>query len=357
MNNKSRLMGIELLRIISMILIVAGHYNGQGMLSVNVDHNSVNEWFLLMFGFGQKLAVNIFVIIGTYFMVDSKFSGIKLMKIHNQVLFYTLPITLILLVNGFDISIKQVTQACMPILGKPLWFASAWMLLMILSPFLKNVFLLPEKVQRNFCIVYFFVISIMPMISSETDTFLESIFWFVFIYLFIGYIKHSSLKIGFSSKAVLLLSLTLFFSFCLIKGIAQNYVGAIGNLMTSLSNRCIHDIKSIPNFFISLGVFYGFLHLDIKGNKMIDFLAKGSFSVYIVHQVPAFYNVLWTNIFKGVNYINDELFIVIFILQIIGFYGVVSFIDLVRRKLETIWLNAYFNRKIQCLIDSIYNMD
>ena len=90
MNNikKLRDSNIELLRIISMIMIVVHHYEMFAGFtnSGNVSLNSYIEIALYSLG---KLGVNIFVIISGYFLITSQFNTKKAVKLWMQIFFYS----------------------------------------------------------------------------------------------------------------------------------------------------------------------------------------------------------------------------------------------------------------------------
>ena len=77
----------ELLRIISMILIVLHHYALHGGL---FQPNNLNEKVGLFILLGGKIGVNVFVIISGYFLVNSKFRIKKLLQLIGQVYFYAI---------------------------------------------------------------------------------------------------------------------------------------------------------------------------------------------------------------------------------------------------------------------------
>ena len=80
-----------------MLAIVSGHFVGQSGILDNA--NGINEFILYIIGFGQRIAVNIFLIIGTWFMVDRDFKAKRVVKLYSQVFIYTVTITTIMLIT------------------------------------------------------------------------------------------------------------------------------------------------------------------------------------------------------------------------------------------------------------------
>lgn len=63
-----------------------------------------------------------------------------------------------------------------------------------------------------------------------------------------------------------------------------------------MASQYLGDYKSLVNFVISLCVFVFVLMTKSYSNNTVNSLAGHSFMAYIVHQIPAFINVLWFDI-------------------------------------------------------------
>lgn len=73
---KIRNSNLELLRIVSMILIIMHHYavhGGFDLLNTELDLNRI--WIQIL-SIGGKIGVNCFVLITGYFMINSKFKEV-----------------------------------------------------------------------------------------------------------------------------------------------------------------------------------------------------------------------------------------------------------------------------------------
>lgn len=128
--------GIELLRILSAVMVLAYHF-----VNTCFDMNSVNlpMRFLiynLFFG-GGRLAVNVFVIIGAWFLCDKKIEINKICELWLTTFVYSVLVGFIYFVkdrNSF-LKIKQI----LPISTEVVWFISAYIILMILVPLLNVI--------------------------------------------------------------------------------------------------------------------------------------------------------------------------------------------------------------------------
>ena len=81
---KERNSNLELLRIISMLLIIMHHYSIHGF-SPNILYYSSNKYILDFLSLEGKLGVNCFILISGYFMINQKFTIKKLLSILGEV--------------------------------------------------------------------------------------------------------------------------------------------------------------------------------------------------------------------------------------------------------------------------------
>ena len=79
---------IEILRIISMYLIILGHSIGHSHL--NACHNSANALIINAIKIITIPATNIFVLISSYFLIDSHFKIKRICSLWLQVLFFSM---------------------------------------------------------------------------------------------------------------------------------------------------------------------------------------------------------------------------------------------------------------------------
>ena len=73
-------------------------------------------------------------------MIDSKFLAECILKLYIQVITYSVPITIIMLfLNRENVSIKESGTWVFAVLGRGLWFASAYITLMLFKPLLDKI--------------------------------------------------------------------------------------------------------------------------------------------------------------------------------------------------------------------------
>lgn len=129
---ENRNSSLELLRIIAGILIVIGHASSKGgaMLGTTGANNVIAHIFAL----GANIGSNLLATIGFYFMIGSKFKS--WLRIWFWIMYYYFGILIggIILAEG-TISANMIFKG-LPIVGRPYWFITAYLLFMLFIPFL-----------------------------------------------------------------------------------------------------------------------------------------------------------------------------------------------------------------------------
>lgn len=128
---------IELLRIISMMMVLVLHCLSGGALDYRSGIQLYVYWWLEALAI---VAVDIFVLISGYFLVESKFKVKNIFKVAiSGVWIYSVFFTFITMkIDAQGISWSTLFNACVPILTKKYWFVNSYVLMYILSPFINN---------------------------------------------------------------------------------------------------------------------------------------------------------------------------------------------------------------------------
>ena len=349
---------IELLRILSMIAIVMGHLITQGggieKLSTQV--------FSIYIGSASRIAVNVFLFIGVYFMVDSDFKGTRVLDLWGQLFVYTSFFTVLAMLLDSSIPMKELIKGVLPFSTRALWFASAYLILVVWHPYLKCVFLIERKKLLFLVITLTYVFSVMPSFSAKQNDFIVNIAWFVYSYILIGFLKkHTCLfderkygvqKYGIAIGLLIYLGLT---SCHVISLMFDNKYIAI---LCSLSDQYLSDIKSIPNALCALSIFCDFVSMRAHEYAPINKLAKSTFAIYVIHQTPAFFPVLWSKIIHTDLWFSSSIpvFGAGVAISIILIFSFCCAVDGLRRKyIEPFYKNLNIYRKIITSYDAIIN--
>lgn len=116
-SGKVRDSSLELLRIISMVLIIMHHYALHGGFNLNVLPFGANKVFIEFLMVGGKLGVNCFIMITGYFMVNSKITIKKLINLICKVTIYSFVIQVVFIAfHLVPFSYSSLFEALFPIL-------------------------------------------------------------------------------------------------------------------------------------------------------------------------------------------------------------------------------------------------
>ena len=341
----------ELLRIISMLAIVAGHFLGQ---SGAYDVLGGTDLYIALFlGSASRVAVSLFLMLGVWFLVDSSFKAERIIKLYAQYFYYSCLPVLILFLLGFTISHREIAAAIFPY-SFSAWFVTTYLALLLIAPFLQKILLWDEEILKKFTIVSFLLISGVASIHKLTDTYLDTVIWFFFMYIAIGYYKHHlSHKIHINKWLMLVLGGGIYVAL-----VTLSWFGHNGTMVTigHIASNYLSDYKSIPNLCIAFPVFYFFEHLKIEPNQFINRCAKSALAVYLIHQAPGIIHPLWFDFYQCDIFLSGHYPILYSLFVIISCYAFASIIDILRMKLvEPYFLSIYLFRKSKECLAKFYS--
>lgn len=308
-NEKKRQANFELLRIIAMMMVIVLHYIVKGKMSVKLseDGSLTNHIWWLIQGF-CNVAVNVYILISGYFMVKSQWRISKLVKLVCQVLFYSIVVGLVMYgISRFDIFGPSLTSVyeragvaakytltdwlniILPIEYEHYWFATAYVVMYMLSPVLAVAIKeLPQKQLKAVIIALlcFFCIpkSINPYLIP-TDSYGYDFGWFICLFLIAGYIRCYGISF-FNSKAkalaVYIVSTLANWGICAATGAFCRSTGKLEYYM---------DMTYAYNYILvlvsSVALFYAWTYVEIKEGKFADVvcrIAPFTFGVYLLHE-------------------------------------------------------------------------
>jgi len=343
-SEKSRDSGFELMRIISIIMIVALHLLGHGGILDYVGNSNYAFWTIEAF---VSVAVNCYVLLSGYFLITSNFKLKKLFWLYFQVVFYTLAIYIIFVcINLAPFDYKKLIQVLLPISSRRYWFISCYIGLYLLVPFLNKLILNLNKKQTQILILLLFLFFcrfnvLLPIFSTLNTDNGYGLVWFVCLYCFSSYIRlHYNRKIN---KYIYLL---LYIIICMLTSL----------LHTKLGIENLYYYSSVTIFLSSVFLFLFFRELDLKNpvvNKAIYTLAPLSLGVYLISDNRYIRSVLYTDIINVNYFISRYNIFIVFLLFIIVVFTVSSAIEYARKNI--LFKNLKNNKKINSFFNSLQN--
>ncbi len=330
--SKERQSNFELLRILAMAMITIYHtvlYSEVFDIGANTDTKLLAN-FIYPFG---KVGVGCFILLMGYFMVNSKFKTEKILKIILETMFYSFGLLIVWMFRmGYTLDlVENKLSFIMPIVHYNYWFVSAYVFIYLISPLL-NCILKNFSIDRLKKVVIIGLIVIcVPYCVFGTRWVAEDITYFILLYLIGGYLKLSNFEFKRKSSSIIMILVNLFL-------ITAIMIGSI--ILNKKFNLEIDVLRfgyeySIFVIMLSIGIFLFFKGLKIKNSKIINFIAKSSFAVYLFSDHPMYKKIMWTIDFRTKEYIFKPFYIFGFriISALILIYLFVIVIDTLRREL------------------------
>ncbi|MBR6666080.1 MAG: acyltransferase family protein [Lachnospiraceae bacterium] len=293
---KKRVVSMELLRIIAMMMVVMLHYLGKGKLleplTGEISVNGYTAWVIESFSI---VAVNVYMLISGYFLVNSRFRISRVIELVCQVLFYTILVEVVLVALGFVgkdvLTLNRLLEIVFPLQMEHYWFITAYIIMYLFSPILSTaVQNMEQKQLRNviLLLLVFFSLSksVLP-VQLMIDRKGYDCIWFICVFLVAAYIRRYGLSyfekgknrgwICYVAGILGIMAVTLAVRFVYLKtGSLDHFVGSA------------FHYNHIFNLLAAVGLFYAFLRMDIPADKLMSKLicrvAPYTLGVYLLHE-------------------------------------------------------------------------
>lgn len=330
---KSRQSNFELLRIICMLCIITFHLVMQTAIGKSYSHKDGLIYYYFIFGGSAgRLVCNTFVMIGAWFLSDNKFKAERVINLWLEILFYSVTITVLAFAlqwNEFNIAL--LIQAFFPVFGRPVWFGAEYICLLILSPWLNKMINYKDEIVIKKLLFVFSVLIIgcatLFPIKHTTPAFSE-IIWFCSIYLMIGLYKRGKLvEIEWIEKHRYLILIITYASIVMLQVIGDY---SQSKVIYKMGIYYREHYESLGAFLCSLSLFFVFKNIKMKENRCINWCSKANFSVYILHQIPAFYPYMWNGIFHVNEMVSSKKIVLYANFVILCIFMISIIVDYVR---------------------------
>ncbi|MET3548178.1 surface polysaccharide O-acyltransferase-like enzyme [Paenibacillus favisporus] len=304
---KTRDSNFELLRIISMFMIVVLHmgtFGFQKAIDLNTGLSEYNQFIYHFLRSLSIISVNIYVLISAYFLSKSKVKGNKVIRLFLETSFFcTTMFILNVLFNKTVFNAHTLKESLLAVIFREYWFVTVFLVLIVLSPYInKLIDVLSRKEYTTLLCIFFVLTSIWGFYESITELGVNrgySLIFFIFLYLLGGYIRRYDFifkSIHKNLYFVLYLFIASLNSF-IVTGTAHN--DSIGRWYWYNSPLVV---------IMSYMLFQYFKSINLQSVK-INFISKYVFGIYLVHEQPMIRDIIWkkSGIVKGVLDINQKL--------------------------------------------------
>lgn len=335
---KRRASGLELYRIIVMLMIVAHHYvvNSGLMAVLNESLGTAASNMMLLFGAWGKTGINCFVLITGYFMCKSKISRKKLLKLYLQITFYTLLIYSIFCFTGHESfhSLKAVWKL-FPVKSISSNFVGCFLLFYLFIPFL-NIFLehIDKKIHSYLVVLLLLVFSILPSIPSIDISF-NYVSWFIALYMIASYMRFYGDDFNITHRQWGYAAIMSILLGC-VSIVAMIYLRNKGIIHSFHVYFFVSDSNKILSLLIALTTFMWFKGLNIGYIPLVNILGASTFGVLLIHaNSNAMRQWLWKETIDCVGHYNGE------ILYTLG-YAIISVVIIFTICAAIEWIRATF---------------
>ncbi len=284
----------ELLRIVAMLMIIVLHYLNKGGLiqPYTQDHSAVNHAAHLIEAF-CIVAVNCYVLLGGYFMVESVWKPGRVVSLAAQILFYSLLIPVVLICAGVvspgELSVYDWLNYVLPVETEHYWFATAYLILYLFAPLLAaGVRAVDRKTLRiiiGVLALYFCIWKSVVPAKLATDRYGYDYGWFLFLFLIAAYIRLYGLP-GLEKKRN---AAFLYAGMCLGMAVLTAVSGSLAEVLPPLAYYM--DMPDTYNHVLcllaSVGLFMLFRDMkpwEGRAAERIRRLAPYTFGVYLLHE-------------------------------------------------------------------------
>lgn len=300
-----RSIGMDLLRVICMLLVVGTHFYGHGglvngtLVAGEVNWVAGNVIYALTI-----VAVNCFVLLSGYFQCTSRFKLKRVLSVWVQVIFYSValfiaaPVVCRLFGEEFNFSLKGMLNSVLVVTKSQYWFVTAYLLMYLVSPFLNcAIRAMDKRMHLMCCCVLLGIFSVAANLVYTSDfgnvNGGYSFLWFCILYIVAAYFR---LYVPAERKHR---KWGLLIYFCCAAGVALARFAAhylftwlLGYpKMTSL----FYSYNSILVTSASVGLFAAMRTVKMSGvpEKIVRIIAPLAFGVYLIHDHNSVRPLLW----------------------------------------------------------------
>ena len=334
-----RIVGIDLLKIISMLMIITLHILGKGgLLGVSENFTIKGEliWLIEIFCY---CSVNCYALASGYTSVNSNHHKLeKIILLWIQVEFYSVlgELVYILVNTNYSFSFTNIIKSFFPVITSKYWYFTSYFGMYFILPLLNGII---KKFEREtlkkiyiYCLFIFCFLSSLKNIESIGINSGYSLLWLSFLYLIGAYLKEY--QIFDSSKR---LKLLLGYVFCsLMVWISKLIIGIMSNIVVGKVelDTLFVDYNNILILFASICLLGYFVKIQIntKYFKAINILSSSTFGIYILHLTPVVYEFL-SGRFEVFIYNNVFIMVFFIILSSLMLFSLCLSIDLIRNEL------------------------
>lgn len=334
--------GIDILRILSMLMIVMLHIMNQGNAFSPID-NGIGRFSVMSFIYGVTMcATNCFGLISGYVGIKSEHKMSSFALLWLRAVFYgVLIIAVFLIFDPSRITRDVIKASVLPITSNTMWYLTSYFGLFLFLPLVNRALNeLSNKQIKLIFISFILMFSVMSSVFGDIFTLDDgySTIWLMVLYILGGCVARLDELNGISrSKAfgcfivMILLCwviqlLCKLFAVLVLKDEMFYPESISGKLLSYVSPAMLIEA-------LALLIFFKNTKIGGKAHKIVLFLSQASFSVYIIHCHPLIWSYFTNSSFTIYKKLPVPLTAAAVIFTAAVIYLVCSLVDYFRDKL------------------------
>lgn len=319
---------VELVRILSMLLVVISHCSVHGGFPRDGSGYWLNDYLLDWMVIGN-LGVDMFLIITGYFLCTQSRKKEGFFRLLTQVWFYSLLCFGIACLAGREFSCEELWTVFFPTLKEEYWFFSAYVVLYLLLPYLNLFVKSATRTQHLTCLGVMLVLwSAIPTLF-EQELFGYEMPQFVMLYLLGAYLrKYPDNLLGRPAVRITLtvVSYLLIFASSTVLRLFNQHFFWFRDPLSCLSRN------ALPVMGAAVGTFAIAIFAKPWVNSHINRLGGATFGVYLLHDNPFIRSMLWEEWIGNQHFYHSRMLVVRMGFSILAVYLAGTAVELLRQK-------------------------
>ena len=368
MMTKVRESNFELMRIVSMFLIVLFHALAYSCYYAHAEglYSYLLPWIRVF----TLVHVNSFILITGYFQCEKKLRIRKVLGLVGLTWFYE--VILYLVFNHFGIVLTPLTRqdilrTFLPLDYGVYWFIGNYIVLYIVSPILNKVIANSSKKElRNYIFILMLVTCFFSLVTQDTfynNNLGRSLFTFVLLYFLGAYFKKYKVENSYFMKpftktarrtiylvTLFLCSILGTMCFKVSEGLSQ--LNSIGQEMGIILNQLAESYASPIILLQTICYFLLFSTFSFR-SKIVNVISSTTIGIYLIHENRFVRGIYKLTGISEITTIDSKAMLMLFLL-VLGLFFVPMIIELIRKLIYNFIYKRKFCRKIRTRIKNYF---
>lgn len=354
LNKPARNYGIDLLRIISMIMIATIHVIKRSNISTSLPLLSLSSAIIWLLEIAVYGAVDCYALISGYVSYGRKTNSYaNLLYLCLQAMFYMVMSTSLLLIfNRQSVGMMEILATIFPFAYNTYWYFTAYFCLFFFLPTLNHlVDTLSKSAMTRLVVLLFTVFSLLPTLFHSDFPYSRdgySFLWLVVLYLFGAYIRKYGISL-FERNRHHLLGYIICILLTWVSKLVIDRLGAAFSWFPVDGYYLIgYTSPTILGGAVFLLLFFKNLSTSQGAICFAKFFAPVSFGVYLFHESPFIRDHFIVGAFQSYVSLNPFVLPLAVLGTALAIWLVSSLVDWVRLKLFELLRVRTFCRFVEC---------